>query len=304
VPGLGADGRVIPVSSPKPEAPRPGAVLISCENVTMRVRAGTSGFSYKEWQGSFYPASVTPSEYLAHYSTRLPTVEINSTFYRMPRSEVVASWFDQTPDDFRFVLKGSRRITHQQRLQNSADSVTYLFKVAAILQHKLGPLLFQLPPNLRKDVPRLDSFLALLPEGCRAALEFRHPSWHDDSVFEVLRRHQAALCCGDETDRWQRIEPTTNWGYLRLRSQSYAPAVLDDWIARIRAQPWTEAFVFFKHEEQGPALAENLLERCRPQPGLARAPALPNRARPPRKGPADEGSGKPATRPRKQRGLG
>jgi len=267
----------------------------------MQVRAGTSGFSYKEWKGSFYPASLSPSEYLSHYSSRLPAVEINSTFYRMPRSEVVASWFDQTPDDFRFVLKGSRRITHQQRLQNSADSVAYLFKVAAILQHKLGPVLFQLPPNLRKDVSRLENFLALLPDGFRAALEFRHPSWHDDEVFDVLRRHQAALCCGDETDSWQRIEPTTSWGYLRLRGESYPPASLDDWAARIEAQPWTEAFVFFKHEENGPVLAEALLGRCAPRPGLARAAAP--LAHPPRKASADsEPAGNRARRKRREVG--
>ncbi len=265
----------------------------------MRVRAGTSGFSYREWKGSFYPATAMPAEYLEHYATQLPAVEVNSTFYRMPRSEVVAGWFDQTPDDFRFVLKGSRRITHQQRLQNSADSVAYLFRVAAILQHKLGPVLFQLPPGMRRDVARLDRFLALLPDGFRAALEFRHPSWHDEEVMQVLRQHGAALCSSDDGDCWRTLVPTTSWGYLRLRDDSYSATALDAWIAQIKSQPWTEAYVFFKHEERGPSLALDLLDRCAVAgPRLARPPGAPEPALRKAGNPADDADSNP------QRGVG
>lgn len=237
----------------------------------MRVWAGTSGFSYKEWRGAFYPDTLKPVDYLRHYSRQLPAVEINSTFYRMPRSEVVAAWFDDTPDDFRFVLKGSRRITHQQRLQNVGDSVAYLFRVAAILKHKLGAVLFQLPPNLRKDVPRLRAFLALLPEGCRAALEFRHPSWADPEVVAVLRDHGAALCGGDEEGTSVPLEPTARWGYVRLREEAYTDAELTAWAEQLQSQPWDEAFVFFKHEERAPGLAARLLDALPRRPGLARA---------------------------------
>lgn len=223
----------------------------------MRLCAGTSGFSYKEWKGSFYPEKLSSPEMLRFYASKLPAVEINNTFYRMPKPEVLASWAARVPADFRFVLKASRRITHQQQLRDSADSVAYLFKVAAILEQRLGPVLFQLPPFLKKDVPRLSDFLAMLPDGCRAAFEFREPSWFDDEVYETLRAHSAALVGGDMDDprRSPPLVATADWGYLRLRAADYSDADLDRWAATLGEQPWREAYAFFKHETRGPELA-------------------------------------------------
>ena len=226
----------------------------------MRVYAGTSGFSYKEWRRSFYPEGLPASGMLAYYATRLPAVEINNTFYRMPTPEMLAGWAEQVPSEFRFVLKAARRITHQQKLVNVGDSVAYLFTIAAILGGRLGPVLFQLPPFLRKDTARLRDFLAVLPEGCRAALEFRNPSWFADDVYEALRERDAALCGGDVDDTEKRppLVATASWGYLRLRRSAYAPGELESWAASIIGQPWSEAYAFFKHEEQGPGLAQRL----------------------------------------------
>jgi len=230
----------------------------------MKVYTGTSGFAYKEWKGSFYPEKLRNEEMLNFYGGRFPTVEINNTFYRMPSSEVLARWRDDVPEDFRFVLKASRRITHQKRLKDSADSLRYLIEMSAALGDKLGPFLFQLPPNMKADLDRLTDFLGLLPRDCRAAFEFRHPSWFEDPVFEALRARGAALCVADtggDTD--PPFVSTTDWGYLRLRRVEYTDAQLDEWVDGIRAQPWREAFAFFKHEDEatGPALAARFEER-------------------------------------------
>jgi uncharacterized protein YecE (DUF72 family) len=228
----------------------------------MRLRAGTSGFSYKEWKGPFYPEDLPDGEMLRYYAERLSTVEINNTFYRMPKREVLESWARKVPEDFVFVLKASRKITHHARLkEEAADSVEYLWKVARTLGPHLGPVLFQLPPNLAKDVDRLLSFMATLPEGLRAAFEFRHPSWLDEEVYDALRDGGHALCLADSDDSDERsLVPTTSWGYLRLRREDYSEQTLRDWHDAIHAQPWKEAFVFFKHEDEGaaPRLAQRL----------------------------------------------
>src|SRR5262245_54521629 len=184
----------------------------------MRVRVGTSGYSYPAWRGSFYPEGLKEAEMLRFYAERLPTVEINNTFYRMPQAEMLARWAGQTPDGFSFVLKASRRITHEKRL-NDADSLAYFLKTAESLGPKLGPILFQLPPFCKKDLPRLQAFLALLPPGCRAAFEFRHPSWHDAEVNGTLQARGAALCLADtdEEPLADALAATADWGYLRLR---------------------------------------------------------------------------------------
>ena len=235
---------------------------------TMTLYVGTSGFAYKAWKGGFYPADLPDRNMLGYYATRFRTVEINNTFYRMPSAHVLQAWAAEVPDDFRFVLKASQRITHQQRLRDADDSVAYLLDVAATLAQRLGPLLFQLPPNLRKDAPRLQAFLALLPPQSRAAFEFRHASWFDDEVFALLREHGAALCIADAGGTLEvPCVATADWGYLRLRRPDYGDAELEDWAQRIREQPWQRAFVFFKHEDEarGPQLAQRFLELAQAQ---------------------------------------
>lgn len=226
----------------------------------MRVLAGTSGYSYKEWKGSFYPEDLPASEMLRHYASRLPAVEINNTFYRMPQPKVLAVWAEQVPDGFAFALKASQQITHRKRLREASDAVSYFLQTAATLGDRLGPILYQLPPNLKKDLPRLTDFLELLPPRSRSAFEFRHDSWFDDEVFGALKDRGAALCIAEDEDLATPPIATTGWGYLRLRRQDYGTSDLEAWAARIQSQAWSEAFVFFKHEEQGrgPALALEL----------------------------------------------
>jgi uncharacterized protein YecE (DUF72 family) len=198
---------------------------------------------------------------LGYYAERFPTVEINNTFYRMPAPELLRKWAAETPTTFRFALKSPRRITHERRLVDVADSLAMLFTASAELGDKLGPVLFQLPPNFKKDAPRLDAFLAALPAGARPALEFRHESWFAPEVYEVLRARRAALCIAEDEDLATPLEATADWGYLRLRRQDYGDAEVGEWARRIRAQAWSDAYVFFKHEDEGkgPKLAAQLV---------------------------------------------
>ena len=229
----------------------------------MRVLPGTSGFSYKEWKGTFYPEDLADSAMLRHYSSRLPAVEINNTFYRMPRASILAGWAEQVPDGFSFALKASQQITHRKRLKDAGDAVGYFFQVATTLGDRLGPALFQLPPNLKKDLPRLADFLALLPPASRAAFEFRHESWFDDEVFAALRSAGAALCWAEDEELSTPRVATCEWGYLRLRRSDYADSDVVSWAERIRGQAWSDAYVFFKHEDEGtgPRLAEKMREQ-------------------------------------------
>jgi len=227
----------------------------------MRLRIGTSGFAYKEWKGPFYPADLADREMLGHYAARLDTVEINNTFYRMPTARMLTGWSEQVPAGFAFALKASRRITHQQRLEGCADTLSHLLGATAALGSALGPILFQLPPWLRKDLARLTAFLALLPAGLRAAFEFRHASWMDDEVAACLGERACALVVADVEDGPDpAVVPTAPFGYLRLRRPGYTGEELSRWAARITAQPWDEAFVYFKHEDDGagPKLAAGL----------------------------------------------
>lgn len=217
----------------------------------MRTFVGTSGYSYKEWKGSFFPADLPTSEMLHFYGERFNAVEINNSFYRMPTSTVLAKWAQEVPPAFVFVLKAPRTLTHQRQLREAGDGLTYFWKTAQSLGSKLGPILFQLPPFLSKDLPRLRDFVRLLPDGCRAAFEFRHPSWFDDEVYETLRSSHLSLCAADTDEREATLIPTAEWGYLRLRRADYGEAQLRTWAERIRSQPWSDAFVFFKHEEAG-----------------------------------------------------
>lgn len=231
----------------------------------MSVKAwiGTSGYSYPEWKGNFYPEKMAAKDMLRFYGEKFPTVEINNTFYRMPKEDVLKGWAEQVPEHFAFVIKASQRITHMQRLKECGELVRYLYRVTATLGPRLGPLLFQLPPNFKKDLPRLESFFDDMPERRRVAIEFRHASWFDDEVFEALRARGAALCVADTGEEPAApLVATTDWGYLRLRRENFSDDELRDWARRIREQSWTDAFVFMKHEEEGkgPKLAARLTE--------------------------------------------
>ncbi|HXU04747.1 MAG TPA: DUF72 domain-containing protein [Polyangia bacterium] len=225
----------------------------------MHVLTGTSGFSYPAWRGSFYPEKLPAEKMLAFYARKLGAVEINNTFYRMPRRPLLERWAAETPASFRFAIKSPRQITHMRRLVNVAEMVARLAKGVAVLGDRLGPILFGLPATLRKDVAVLDGFLKVLPSGMRAALEFRDPSWFADDTYDVLRRHDAALCVADSEELATPLVATARWGYLRLRRADYAKAALRRWAKRLQAQRFERAFVFFKHETEaaGPALADS-----------------------------------------------
>lgn len=227
----------------------------------MRVLVGTSGYAYREWKPSFYPADLPASAFLRYYAERFPTVEINHTFYRMPTKATLSRWPKETPHGFVFALKASQRITHQKRLRDAAEPTAHLYDTLAALGPTRGPVLFQLPPNLKVDVPRLCDFLALLPDGHRAAFEFRHESWFCDDVYETLRSRGAALCVAQSESLSTPFVVTAPFGYLRLRELDYDDDALRAVRDRILAQPWNEVFVYFKHEEQGrgPRLAARLI---------------------------------------------
>ena len=229
-----------------------------------RLFAGASGYSFKEWKGSFYPEDMKPEAMLSWYGERLPTVEINNTFYRMPKVEVLENWAKSTPAHFRFSIKASRRITHLARLNpdTAADSVGYLYKNLASLGPKRGPVLFQLPPFLKKDLARLKAFLALLPQGHAAAFEFRNDTWFSEDVYGALKGAGAALCLSErEDDAPPPLVETAPWGYVRLRLETYSDEDLGAWAARLARTGWTEIYAYFMHEPTAPAYAQTLMKR-------------------------------------------
>ena len=224
--------------------------------------AGASGYSFKEWCGPFYPEKMKSDQMLPFYSERLPTVEINNTFYRMPKASMLDAWAGCTPDTFRFAIKASRRITHISRLkaESAADSVSYLYKALEALGPKKGPVLFQLPPNLKKDLPRLEAFLPLLPQGHQAAFEFRNDSWFADDVYDALKKAGAALVLSEREDNAPPpLVETAPWGYLRLRLEEYSDADLAAWAKRIAATGWKDTYAYFMHEPTAPAYAATLM---------------------------------------------
>ncbi|MEB2284509.1 MAG: hypothetical protein B6D46_05195 [Polyangiaceae bacterium UTPRO1] len=223
---------------------------------------GTSGYNYQEWKGSFYPEDITDKQMLAFYGRRFTSVEINYTFYRMPTNRILASWSAEVPERFRFTLKAPRRITHDQRLRSVEDTLASFCAIAKTLGPKLGPLLFQLPPFMKKDVELLEVFLHELPPGLQTVVEFRHASWLADDTYAVLRRFGAALCVADSEEHTTPIVVTAPFGYFRLRRSEYDDAALADWAGRVAAAGWSEAYVYFKHEEQGtgPAYAQRLVD--------------------------------------------
>jgi uncharacterized protein YecE (DUF72 family) len=227
------------------------------------VRVGTSGYNYAAWRGTFYPERIPAQAMLAYYAGRFPTVEINATFYRMPTGKVVAGWAAATPEAFTFALKVPRRITHMRRLRDADEPLRLFVDVARILGPRLGPLLFQLPPNFRKDADRLGDLLFRVPADLRIAFEFRHDSWFAADVYALLAWRDAALCLADTEAGSTPDVATASWGYMRLRDVDYTDAELAAWAGRLGRAAWRDAFVFFRHEEtaRGPALAERLARR-------------------------------------------
>jgi uncharacterized protein YecE (DUF72 family) len=225
---------------------------------------GTSGYNYPEWRGTFYPEKFPTGKMLAYYAERFRTVEINYTFYRMPNAKTLAGWDAETPPGFRFTLKAPQRITHIARLRDVDDPLHYFCEMAATLGAKRGTVLFQLPPNFRKDMGRLAGLLALLPPDLPCAFEFRHESWLDEELYERLRAHNAALCIADSEKLSTPVVATADWGYLRLRDEGYGEADLARWadVVREHAGHWRDTYVYFKHEESGigPAFARRLGE--------------------------------------------
>jgi uncharacterized protein YecE (DUF72 family) len=233
----------------------------------MNLFVGTSGYSYKEWKGNFYPEDLPAKEMLSYYSRRLPAVEINNTFYRQPQPSMIENWKEQVPESFRFSIKATQRITHIKRLKNCAEETKYLMETASLLGERLGVVLFQLPPNSKKDTDRLREFLECLPSQTRTAFEFRHESWFEDDTFDLLRGKNCALVVSDTDDKpLTSITRTADWGYLRLRRTSYADQDLVEWKNRVLEQTWKDAFVFFKHEDEGvgPKLAAQFLRLSEP----------------------------------------
>ena len=228
----------------------------------MKAWIGTSGFQYPEWRGNFYPEKLPAGKMLPFYAERFPTTEINYTFRRMPSGKTIESWYGLTPEQFAFSLKAPQRVTHFAKLQNCAEPLRYFFGVIQSLENKLGPLLFQLPPSFKKDARVLQAFLAELPSGIRAAFEFRHNSWFDEEIFQSLGARNAALCVAQSDQIDTPAVATADFGYLRLRRQDYTSADISRWVDFLRSHEskWSDAFVYFKHEEQGqgPRLAAEM----------------------------------------------
>lgn len=223
---------------------------------------GTSGFSYPPWRGVFYPEKLPASGMLGFYAGVFAAVEINNTFYRMPAPALLAGWTEQTPGSFRFALKAPQQITHRLRLKEAAEPAAEFVRRSAALGDKRGPLLFQLPPNLKADLTRLESFLAALPDGIEPAFEFRHASWFQDDTWGLLRARGAALCIAETDDLATPLVATAPFGYVRLRREDYTAAALADWAGRLRAVAgWRRVYVFLKHDEAGraPELAQGFL---------------------------------------------
>jgi len=231
--------------------------------VTTRLLAGASGYAFKEWKGNFYPEKIKPEDMLAYYAERLPTVEINNTFYRMPGVDMLKAWVAATPESFRFAIKASRRITHLARLkpEAAADSTAFLYRNLAALGEKRGPVLFQAPPNLKKDLPRLEAFLSLLPDDHRAAFEFRNETWFSEDVYQALKAAGASLCLSEREDNAPPpLVETAPWGYVRLRLETYSDDDLRAWARRLEETSWRPVHIYFMHEPTAPAYARTLMQ--------------------------------------------
>ena len=229
----------------------------------MTLYVGTSGYSYKEWKGSFYPEKIPAKDMLAYYAAHLHAVELNNTFYRMPQPGMIESWKAQVPENFRFSVKAPQVITHFRRLKDAGPQTRIMLKTVSALQDRLGAVIFRLPEDMKKDLKRLEMFLKVLPADTPAVFDFRHPTWFDEEVVELLRSQKRVLCTADmdELPVASEIHKTADWGYLRLRRVRYTKAELVKWLKRIKAQKWKDTYVFFKHEDEGtgPKLAAQFL---------------------------------------------
>ena len=222
------------------------------------IYVGTSGYSYKEWKGSFYPETIPPKDMLSYYAGRFQAVELNNTFYRLPQPSMVESWKAQVPENFRFTVKAPQSITHFRRLKDAAAVTNTMIKTVSELKDRFGAVLFRFPDDMEKDLKRLETFLKDLPADTRAAFDFRHPSWFDDDVLALLRSQNRVLCISDRDEMpWDHIDKTADWGYVRLRRVKYSKSDLGEWAKRVQAQDWKDTFVFFKHDDEatGPKLA-------------------------------------------------
>ncbi|MBI5073998.1 MAG: DUF72 domain-containing protein [Nitrospirae bacterium] len=229
----------------------------------MKIYTGTSGYGYKEWKGLFYPAKIPPKDMLHFYAERLNAVEINNTFYHMPTADVLDSWAEQVPPHFIFAVKAPQVITHFRRLRHVSEEARYLFGTLPVLGSKLGPVFFQFPETFHADRPLLEAFIDLIPNDISAAFEFRHPSWFEDEILDLLRARGCCICTADTDESpADKIISTASWGYLRLRRADYTDANMAAWLGKITAQNWKKAFVFFKHEDEakGPHSAMHFQE--------------------------------------------
>jgi uncharacterized protein YecE (DUF72 family) len=247
----------------------------------MRAWVGTSGFAFPAWKGPFYPEKLPAARMLSHYGSVLRAVEINATFYRLPTEKTLATWASEVPERFRFSLKASRYLSHYLGLDEAGKAAAKFFGLAEKLGHRLGVVLVQLAPHAKKDVGALDAFLAELPTTTRVALELRDPSWDDDEVRGVLRDRGVALVASETDPKPAKkgakaaapppapaetpLHRTAPFAYLRLRKEQYAPADLEAWADRLAASGHEDAFVFFKHEDdgEGPRLAQALVTLLR-----------------------------------------
>jgi uncharacterized protein YecE (DUF72 family) len=225
---------------------------------------GTSGFQYTEWKGTFYPEDLPTSKMLPYFAERLPTTEINYSFHRIPSGKTIEGWYKATPENFKFSLKAPQKVTHWQKLRNCGDTLRYFHQVICDLEKKLGCVLFQLPPTLKKDAALLSDFLVDIPEGMRAAFEFRDPAWFSDDIYELLKSKNLSLCIADSEKLATPEIATANYGYLRLRREDYQSADIARWseVLKKNESAWSDAYVYFKHEESGigPKLAQQMIE--------------------------------------------
>jgi uncharacterized protein YecE (DUF72 family) len=234
----------------------------------VKLLAGTSGYAFKEWKGAFYPKELKDDGMLGFYASKFPAVEINNTFYRLPKENVLRDWAAQVPDTFTFALKASQRITHFSRLkEDCADTVDFLLKNTSLLGDRLGPILFQLPPNLKMDANRFRGFLGLLPSDRRYVFEFRHESWFSDEIYDAMRERDIAMCIIEQDEFKCPVVSTASWGYLRLHRLDYDEAAIREWAKCVTGQAWKDAYVFFKHDESeaggsGPPAVSTFVTAC------------------------------------------
>ena len=229
----------------------------------MTLYVGTSGYSYKEWKGSFYPEKISPKDMLTYYASRLHAVELNNTFYRLPQRSMIENWKSQVPENFRFSVKASKLITHFKRLKDAGRETRLMLETVLAFEDRLGAVIFRLPDDMQKDLKRLEAFLKVLPADLPAVFDFRHATWFDDEVLELLRSQNRVFCVSDIEELPDNYTyKTADWGYVRLRRVQYSKSDLVEWIKRIRAQGWKDTYVFFKHEDEGtgPKLAAQFLD--------------------------------------------